>query len=215
MELTLPNLLLIILTPVAVTFILMIFMAPFINKVFDRHKPIENEIKTQTEKLKLQIEEIRNKIIRDDSGNLTNEKFELYKAEIHDLKKRYSLFVSDSLKEIKSVRREESGLDDLLKELKQIKPIDGGSSAVWFLGSLLLTPLALLFASSLFVRLLGASYHPKQYLYFLIWPIIGFLLAYKGYKNYNKVLALMLCLGLNIIYAIFMTYGVLRLGGNQ
>lgn len=207
MELTGINLLLIIFTPVAIIFILMIIMSPLINRVYDRHKPFENEIKNEHEKY---IQEIRNNMTED----RVNKNY-LYKAEMHDLKIKHTRFINDRLKRIIKTRREESGLDDLVKEIREIKPSDGNGSTVWFLGSLLLTPFALFFTSPLFNRYLESSSQSQQYLFYLIWPVVGLGLGYKGYKGYKKGLALMLCLGLNLIYAFFIMYGVLDLNYNQ
>ncbi len=210
MELTGINLLLIIFAPVAFLYIFMIIMAPLINKTFDKHKPIEHEIKTKDKQIEHRIEEIINKL-KEDSEHLNNDKIERYRAEIQNLRIHRMQFVTDRLKKIYKIRREESGYDDVLREIKEIKPTDSNGSAMWYLGSLLLTPAALLITGLLFYEFIESSYQSNQYSQYLIWPIIGLGLGYKGYKVYKKWLALMICLSLNTIYAIFITYGVLTL----
>jgi len=92
---------------------------------------------------------------------------------------------------------------------------------LWFVGSMSFTPLALSFIvlfglNNLFFQLFSISKHQEfsvtAYLVFLIFPAIGFWLAYKGYKDYKNRLALILCLLINTLYAGGIIYGVFRLG---
>ncbi len=189
-------------------------MAPLINKLFDKHKPVEHEVKIKDWQFELRILELINKL-NDGSGQLDKDQIERYRAEIKNLRINRKQFFNEGLKKIYRLSREESGHDDFLREIKEIKPVDSNGSTIWYLGSLLFTPAALIITGLIFYGIIDSSHHPNQYLYYLVWPIIGLGLGYKGYKVFKKRQALMICLGLNIIYAIFITYGSLTISVHQ
>lgn len=218
MEFTGLNLLLILFAPVAVVFILMLLLYPLINKVFHRHKPIEKQMKVKKEEFKEQSKVIRNQVIHAASEQFpSQQKIYGLMGQMHTLRKIYFRFVSDALKQFREIRKEESGFKDIENEMKRTI----SNYTLWHVGSMLFTPMAFLLLiisglNTIYLKFFGISEHSElpiiEYLLFLIFPAIGFLLAYKGYKDYKNRLALILCLLINTLYTGGIIYGVFRLG---
>jgi uncharacterized membrane protein len=212
MELSGIKFLLIYLSPVAVFAVLMFFLilllSPLINRQFDSNKPIEKELK---EKLRADRELIEEGIQK---GNISCEEIATHLKEERRL-------IREGLRRIWRARREESGWNDFMKASR----IDTNVSTTFlFVGSMLFTPMAISIAfigisvlSKLILQSVGitepSAFSTAGYFLLLILPAVGFWLANKAYKGSNNRLALMLCLLINIIYAVFIIYGVFRLGG--
>ncbi len=216
MEFTGINLVLILLAPLVVIFIIVLLLYPLQIRLFDREKPLKKQLKDKgkelREKAKQKIDKLRKNVI--DKGECpTKEQVEEFRGEMKALQKEYRHFSWDTTKEIIKVHNEESGFSDTIKELKA----DRGSPATFlYLGSMLLTPVALPIIVGLSTSFLhstaGHRIPPLAYLILLVLPAVGCWFGYRGYVSQKKKVALLLCLCINALYAIFLIYGILRLG---
>lgn len=210
MEFTGTNLLLILLVPIAFICVIVIFLYPLQIRLFDREKPLKKQLKDKgkelREKAKQKIDKLKKDVI--EKGECpTKEQMEDVRGEIKAIQKEYMHYSWDKTKEIIKVHNEESGFTDLLKE-----KVD--NSSVYYVTSMLLTIIALPITLGLSAYVLPKSAGRETYLFLLALPVIGCWLGYKGYmaQSQQKKSALILPIVVNAFYAIFLTYGILRLG---
>ncbi len=126
------------------------------------------------------------------------------KGENNSQLKGYS---GETTKEIIRVHHEKSGLSDLVK-------VKVDNSAIFYIASMLLTLVALPIALGLSAYVLPKSAGRETYLFLIVLPIIGCWFGYKGYmsQSQQKKTGLVLSIVVNAFYAIFLTYGILRIG---
>ena len=222
MELTGVNLLLILFAPLGVIFVLVLLLYPLQARLFDREKPLKKQLKDKRQEFKEELKEKQQEFFKNtiEQGERPSKaQLEEFRGEIKELGKDYLHNSWATTKEIIKVHNEESGFSDTVEELKKDLKVDGGTSAFLYLGSMLLTPVALFFFAvsglgTLFFRLFGTESHghqPFEYLLYLIFPAFGIWLAYRGYAGYQKKAALNICLLINAVYALFLIYSVLTI----
>ncbi len=205
------NLLLILFAPVALIFVIVLLIYPLQSRLFDREKPLKKEIKDKGTEVKKEVKQKLNDLketAAEQGIPPTQEQLEEFRGELKALRKEYTDFMWDKEKEIIKVHNEESGFSDTVKELK----VDVGNGGFFYIASMLLTlvglPILIGLRASFLPRSAGTS---TLYVLFIL-PAAGCWLGYKGYVAQQKKPALILCLSINIIYAIFIAYGILNLG---
>jgi hypothetical protein len=107
MEFTGMNLLLLLFAPLSIIFLLVLLLSPLINRNFDRHKTIKQQLNKD---LRHEVEEARDDF---------NQGKVLTKAERDIRIRRVKRLVKDGMRKIISAHNEESGADDFKKELKK------------------------------------------------------------------------------------------------
>ncbi len=207
------NLLLILLAPVAAILVILLLIYPLQSRLFDREKPLKKQIKDKGTEFKKEVKQ-KLKDLKEttmEQGKCpTEEQLEEFKGKMKALRKEYRDFTWDTTKKIIKVHNEESGFSDTVKELK-VK-VDVGTSAFFYIGSILLTPIALPIILGLSASFIPQSAGHSAYLFLLSLPAVGSWFGYKGYVSQQKKVALLLCLLVNALYCIFLAYGILRLG---
>ncbi|MBI5634454.1 MAG: hypothetical protein HZA15_13370 [Nitrospirae bacterium] len=217
------NLLLIIFAPLVVIAVIFLFISPLVRKNFDTDKPIEKELDQKRHEFRDQLKEKRQeaKQLFDEGVKVgeppSRESIDQLTEEVKSIGKNYFRFASDAVGRINKTRQKESGLADFKNEIT----LDGGNSTFWYLASMLLTPIGIAISTMLgltssFRNAVASSEQgaPLGYLIFLILPAVSCWVAFKGYAGYPKKVALLLCLLLNAVYAIFLVVGVISNGEN-
>lgn len=204
------NLLLILLAPLALIFVIVLLISPLHARLFDREKPLKKDIKDKGAEFKKEIKQkLRDlKEITTEHGTPPSpEQIEDFRGELKSLRKEYTAFAWNKTKEIIKVHNEESGLNDVIKQ-----KVD--NSAIFYVASMVFTIIALPIALGLSAYVLPKSAGRETYLFLLILPFIGCWFGYKGYmtQSQQKKTALILSIVVNAFYAVFLTYGILRLG---
>lgn len=87
-------------------------------------------------------------------------------------------------------------------------------STIFYLCSMMLTPIALPIIVGLSSYLLQAGWMitPRAYFALLALPTAGSLLGYFGYLEQRKIMAPLLCVIVNSLYTIFLIFGIIQLG---
>lgn len=204
------NLLLILLAPVAVLLVIVLLIYPLQALLFDREKPLKKLLKDKRRTFRAAAKQKRSnlrKMVKETGARPSEEQLEEFSKEMKAMGKEYLASSWTTTKEIIRVHNEESGFSDLVRE-----KVD--NSAVFYIASMFLTVVGLPIALGLSAYVLPKSAGRETYLFLLVLPVIGCWLGYKGHmaQSQPKKNALVLSIVVNVFYAIFLTYGILRLG---